>query len=98
MSTPGGEELDEGHPGLGRLLEVVLVEFHHGGRGLFGWLGHFPVLGSRGSSLLLVGVDEVGQISDVPGAFVSLNLATIPVIFTIVISTLGRAEKSSLMQ
>ena len=103
------------------LSQLPLDELVHGGRGLFGWLGHFPVLkiktlredyeadqetylgpggyhsgqferlgvgaeflwwrwrevlgyflqwrprtlGSRGSSLLLVGVDEVGQI-DVP--------------------------------
>ena len=77
MSAPGGVELDESHPGLGLLLEVALVELHHGSCGLLGWLGHFPVI-SGGTSLVLVGVDKVGQVSDVPGAFVSLNLTTIP--------------------
>ena len=79
MTTPGSEELDESHPALGLLLEVVLVEFHHGSSGLFGRLGHFSVV-CGGVRLVLVGLDKVGQISQVPGAFVGLNLTTIPVI------------------
>merc|ERR1719412_777687 len=44
VSTPRGVELDESHSGPGLLLEVALVELHHGSRGLLGWLGHFPVI------------------------------------------------------
>ena len=79
MSTPRGVELDERHPGLGLLLEVVLVKFHHGSRGLLGRLWYLPVIRSC-AGLILVCVDEVGEISQVPGTFVSLNLPSIPVI------------------
>ena len=78
MSTPRSEELDESHAALGLLLEVLLVEFDHGRHGLLDRLGHFPVV-FGGIRLLLVGLDKVGQISEVPGPFVSLDLTTIPV-------------------
>ena len=79
MSTPRSEELDESHAALGLLLEVLLVEFDHGRHGLLDRLGHFSVV-CGSICLVLVGLDKVGQISQVPGAFVGLNLTTIPVI------------------
>ena len=78
MTAPRGEELDERHPGLGLLLEVVLVELHHGRGGLLGSLGDLAVISGGSLRLVLVGVDEVGQIIEVPGSFVSLNLLSIP--------------------
>ena len=78
VSAPRSEELDERHPGLGLLLEVVLVELHHGRGGLLGSFGDLAVTSGSSLRLVLVGVDEVGQIIEVPGSFVSLNLSSIP--------------------